>query len=61
MIEAGLWIELESALPGVTGGGGGPGAPSLVSEPVVWAVCVVIAWLASWTIIGAWRMMTRDA
>jgi hypothetical protein len=25
------------------------------------AVCVIIAWLAGWTILGAWRMMTRDA
>ena len=25
------------------------------------AVCVIIAWLAGWTALGAWRMMTRDA
>ncbi|MGH3418010.1 MAG: hypothetical protein ACRDOD_00200 [Streptosporangiaceae bacterium] len=49
-------------LPGVAGGFGPPGAaPSLLHESATEAVCVVIAWLAAWTILGAWRMMTRDA
>jgi len=49
-------------LPGVAGGVGRPGAaPSLLPESATGAVCVIIAWLAGWTIIGAWRMMTRDA
>jgi hypothetical protein len=44
------------------GGGGGPGGggPSLLPESTTVAVCVVIAWLVGWTVIGAWRMMTRD-
>ncbi len=49
----------------VFGGGGGPGGDRgtslLVPEPRVAAVCVVIAWLVGWTVIGAWRMATRDA
>jgi hypothetical protein len=49
-------------LPGVAGGFGPPGAaPSLLRESATEAVCVIIAWLAAWTILGAWRMMTRDA
>ncbi len=47
-------------LPGVTGGSGGPGTTQL-PESAASASCVVIAWLAGWTILGAWRMMTRDA
>jgi hypothetical protein len=30
-------------------------------ESATEAVCVIIAWLAAWTTLGAWRMMTRDA
>ena len=49
-------------LPGVAGGVGPPGAASsLLTELATEAVCVIIAWLAAWTILGAWRMMTRDA
>jgi len=55
-------LPIAAALPGVTGGvatrGGGP---SLLPESATEAVCVIIAWLAAWTILGAWRMMTRDA
>ena len=47
-------------LPGVAGGSGGPGA-ALLPESAAEAVCVIIAWLAGWTILGARRMMTRDA
>jgi hypothetical protein len=46
-------------------GGGGPGGQSvqslLLPESRTVAVCVIIAWLVGWTLIGAWRMMTRDA
>lgn len=42
-------------------GGGGPGAPQLVSESTGVAVAVIIAWLVGWSILGAWRMMKRDA
>ena len=49
-------------VPGVAGGIGRPGAgPSLLPESAAVAVCVIIAWLAAWTILGAWRMTTRDA
>jgi len=49
-------------LPGGPGsGGGGPGSALLVPETRVVAVCVIVAWLVGWTVLGAWRMMTRDA
>jgi len=52
-------------LPVFGGGGGGPGGgqgnPLLVPESITWAVFVIIAWLVGWTVLGAWRMMTRDA
>jgi hypothetical protein len=47
------------------GGGGGPGAahgnPELLTESTTVAVIVIVAWLVGWSILGAWRMMTRDA
>jgi hypothetical protein len=52
-------------LPVLGGGGGGPGGgagnPGLLPESTVVAVCVIIAWLVGWSVLGAWRMMTRDA
>jgi hypothetical protein len=52
-------------LPVLGGGGGGPGGgngnPELIPETTLVASLVVTAWLVGWTIIGAWRMMTRDA
>ncbi len=52
-------------LPVLGGGGGGPGGgmgnPRLLPESTTVAVCVIVAWLVGWTILGAWRMMTRDA
>jgi hypothetical protein len=52
-------------LPVFGGGGGGPGGgqgnPLLVPESTTVAVCVIVAWLVAWTVLGAWRMMTRDA
>ncbi len=53
-------LPIATGLPGVSGGVGGPGAARL-PESVTEAVCVIIAWLAAWTILGAWRMTTRDA
>jgi hypothetical protein len=54
-----------SGLGFVFGGGGGPGGGQgttmLVPETTTVAVCVVVAWLVVWTVLGAWRMMTRDA
>jgi len=55
-------LPVAFGLPGVTGGMRPPGAAqSLLPESATQAVCVIIAWLAAWTILGAWRMMTRDA
>ncbi len=48
-------------LPVLAGGGGGGGNPGLVPESTFAAACVIVAWLVGWTIIGAWRMKTRDA
>jgi hypothetical protein len=52
------------ALPLVFGGmgGGGPsgGRALLVPESTAVAVGVIVAWLVGWTVLGAWRMMTRD-
>jgi hypothetical protein len=49
----------------VLGGGGPPGSGGvntrLLPESTTVAVCVIVAWLVGWTVIGAWRMMTRDA
>ncbi len=54
--------SLPVALGGGGGGGGGPpGRSLLLPESTTVAVCVIIAWLVGWTVIGAWRMMTRDA
>ena len=43
-------------------GGGGPsgGRALLVPESTAVAVGVIVAWLVGWTVLGAWRMMTRD-
>jgi hypothetical protein len=52
-------------LPVFGGGGGGPGSaggnPRLLPESTTVAVCVIVAWLVGWSVLGAWRMMTRDA
>ncbi|HEY5024658.1 MAG TPA: hypothetical protein VII76_06760 [Acidimicrobiales bacterium] len=49
----------------VFGGGGGPdggrGTSLLVPESKTVAAGVIVAWLVVWTVLGAWRMMTRDA
>ena len=33
----------------------------LLPESTTVAVCVIVAWLVGWTVLGAWRMITRDA
>jgi hypothetical protein len=52
-------------LPVLGGGGGGPGGgggnPGLLPESTTVAACVIVAWLVGWSVLGAWRMMTRDA
>jgi hypothetical protein len=40
---------------------GGGGQDFRVAETTTTAICVILAWLIGWTILGAWRMMTRDA
>jgi hypothetical protein len=48
----------------IFGGDGPPAANAasiLVPETKFVAVCVILAWLIGWTVLGAWRMMTRDA
>jgi len=52
-------------LPVFGGGGGGPaggsGNPALLAESTTVAVIVIVIWLVAWSVVGAWRMMTRDA
>jgi hypothetical protein len=40
---------------------GGGGQDFRVTETTTTAVCVILVWLIGWTVLGAWRMMTRDA
>ena len=40
---------------------GGGGHDFRLTESTTTAICVILAWLIGWTILGAWRMMTRDA
>jgi hypothetical protein len=46
------------ALPLALGGARGV---DLLPESTTVAVCVIVAWLVGWTVLGAWRMITRDA
>jgi hypothetical protein len=52
-------------IPVLGGGGGGPGGgggnSGLLPESTTVAVCVIVAWLVVWSVLGAWRMRTRDA
>jgi hypothetical protein len=55
-------LPVVAALPGISGGAGGPGSARMLSPgSVADAILVIFAWLVIWTILGAWRMMTRDA
>jgi hypothetical protein len=40
---------------------GGGGQDFRVTESTATATFVILAWLIGWTVLGAWRMMTRDA
>lgn len=40
---------------------GGGGHDYRLTESTVTAVCVIGAWVIGWTVLGAWRMATRDA
>jgi hypothetical protein len=52
-----------AALAGGTtiGPGGGPRTLHLPPTPT-WAVIAIVAgWIVGWSVIGAWKMTTRDA
>jgi hypothetical protein len=40
---------------------GGGGHDYRLTESTATAVVVILAWVVGWTVIGAWRMATRDA
>ncbi len=46
------------ALPLALGGSRGV---DLLPESTTVAISVIVAWLVGWTVLGAWRMVTRDA
>lgn len=48
-----------SGLPSVFGGHG-PGAGGIIPESTTVAIIVIIGWLVGWTVLGVWRMSTRD-
>jgi hypothetical protein len=50
-----------NVLGGGGGGPGGTGVSELLPETRTVAILVIVAWLIVWTILGAWRMCTRDA
>jgi hypothetical protein len=55
-------LPTATALPGITGGVGGPGSGQFrLADTAAQAILVIAAWLVVWTVLGAWRMMTRDA
>ena len=55
----GLPMPFSGGGPG--GGGGGGVGRILIPESTLTSSLVIVGWLAFWTAIGAWRMMTRDA
>jgi hypothetical protein len=40
---------------------GGQGAPRVPPMPTWAMILVIVGWIVGWSVIGAWRMMTRDA
>ena len=56
---------LTSGLGGPGGGplrfGGGGGALGIPPMPTWAMILVIVGWLVAWSVIGAWRMATRDA
>jgi hypothetical protein len=54
-------LPMAAGVPGADGGFVRSGGTLLLPEPATAAACVIVAWLAGWTILGARRMMTRDA
>jgi hypothetical protein len=63
--------QLRPAALAPAGGGGGPGPGGLlfggrgalgIPPMPTWAmISVIVGWIVGWSVIGAWRMMTRDA
>jgi hypothetical protein len=49
-----------SALTPVFGGQNGPGAMRTIPISATTSVCVIVAWIIGWTVLGAWRMAKRD-
>jgi hypothetical protein len=43
------------------GGSGGVAGKALLPESTLVASLVIVGWLVFWTVLGAWRMATRDA
>jgi hypothetical protein len=64
-------IALDQLRPaGLAGGGaggpghvlfGGPGALNIPPMPTWAMITVIVGWIVGWSVIGAWRMATRDA
>jgi hypothetical protein len=55
---------LAPAVGGGPGGGlltGGRGALGIPPMPTWAMISVIVGWIVGWSVIGAWRMMTRDA
>jgi hypothetical protein len=59
-----------AALGPASGGGGGPGGGLFfggrgalgIPPMATWAmISVIVGWIVVWSVLGAWRMMTRDA
>jgi hypothetical protein len=40
---------------------GGRGALGIPPMPTWAMISVIVGWIVVWSVIGAWRMMTRDA
>ena len=40
---------------------GGRGALDIPPMPTWAMISVIVGWIVGWSVIGAWRMMTRDA
>ena len=63
-------VAMDQLRPAGLAGGGGGGGPRLFGSRGVlevppmptWAmITVIVGWIVGWSVIGAWRMATRDA
>ena len=56
------WLRVDfRCWAAVAGQEAGSGNAGLLPESTTVAICVIVAWLVGWTVLGVWRMMTRDA